>query len=192
MKTEKDKMLTGEFYNALDPQLSAERRSARNILAEFNRTLDEEESRREALLRSLFGEMGENVWIEPPFYCDYGCNIKIGNRVFLNFNCVILDCSPIYIGDNVKMGPSVQIYGATHPVEVEMRRAGLELGKPIVIESDVWIGGGSILCPGVNIGMGSVIGAGSVVTRDIPSGVIAVGNPCRVLRPIPSPNSIPE
>jgi maltose O-acetyltransferase len=184
MKTEKEKMLAGELYNAADPQLSAERRRARDLCRSLNQSADADTELRARLLRELFARLGEGVWIEPPFYCDYGSNITLGNKVFFNFNCVILDVMPVVIGDNVFCGPAVQIYTATHPLNAAERRTWLEYAKPIEIGSDVWIGGGAILCPGVKIGDRSVIGAGSVVTRDIPPNVVAAGNPCRVLRKI--------
>ncbi len=133
-------------------------------------------------MKSLFGALGEGTFLEPPFYCDYGSNISLGAGVFFNFNCVILDVCRVEIGDNVLFGPAVQIYTATHPIDWRERRTGLELGAPIRIGSDIWVGGGAIFNPGVSIGDGSVIGSGSVVTRDIPAGVFAAGNPCRVIR----------
>ena len=141
----------------------------------------EQELRRRILL-DLFGRGGDSVWMQPPFYCDYGTNILLGQRVFFNFNCVVLDCAAVTIGANVLLGPAVQIYAATHPTDPSMRRSGRELALPVAIGDDVWIGGGAIICPGVTIGSSSTIGAGSVVTRDIPAGVIAAGNPCRVIR----------
>ncbi len=184
MSTEKEKMLAGELYNPLDPQLFAERQSARLLCQAFNNTGDDQRTERDRLMRKLIPVVGNKVWIEPPFYCDYGNNISIGNQVFFNFNCVILDVNPVLIGSGVLLGPAVQIYTATHPLKAVERRTGLELGSPIEIGDDVWLGGGAIVCPGVQIGKGSVIGAGSVVTKDIPAGVVAVGNPCRVLRQI--------
>jgi maltose O-acetyltransferase len=183
MKTEKEKMLSGELYDALDPQLSAERRRARDLCQALNATRDEEEVERVRLLRELFGR-DTGVWIQPPFYCDYGTNITLGERVFFNFNCVVLDVMEVKIGSNVLFGPAVQIYTAMHPMSAKERRTWLEYAKPVEIGSDVWVGGGAIICPGVKIGSGSVIGAGSVVTRDIPGGVFAAGNPCRVIREI--------
>ncbi len=182
MKTEKEKMISGGLYNPLDPQLVAERRRARDLTHALNGTRDEEKEKRRQILRELIGTAGDNLWIEPPFYCDYGSNITLGKNVFFNFNCVVLDVAPVTIGDNVLFAPAVQIYAATHPVDYQERQSGLEAGKPIVIGSDVWVGGGTIICPGVTIGSRSVIGAGSVVTRDIPDGVFAAGNPCRVIR----------
>lgn len=181
MKTEKEKMLAGELYSAPDPQLSEERQFCRERLQEFNGSPEGDEEERSRILARLFGKETD-VAIQPPFYCDYGTNISLGEKVFFNFNCVVLDVMPVIIGDNVLFGPSVQIYTATHPLDAVERRSGLESAKAITIGSDVWIGGGAIICPGVTIGDRSVIGAGSVVTRDIPADVIAAGNPCRVMR----------
>ena len=182
MKTERELMLAGELYDPLDPELVARRRIARDLLREFNHSREEDRTRRVEIVRELLGSIGQNVWIEPPFFCDYGDNIHLGNRVFLNFNCVILDCGEVTIGDDAMFGPSVQVYAATHPVDHVARKSGRELGKSIAIGADVWVGGGAIICPGVRIGARSVIGAGSVVTRDVPEGVVAAGNPCRVIR----------
>lgn len=184
MKTEKQKMLAGELYDPLDPILCAERRRARDLCQALNATADAEDAKRAGLLRDLFAQETD-VWIQPPFYCDYGTNIRLGKKVFFNFNCVVLDVMEVVIGDNVLFAPAVQIYTATHPLGAAQRRTWLEFAKPIEIGSDVWVGGGAIICPGVKIGGGSVIGAGSVVTKDIPAGVIAAGNPCRVLRAAP-------
>ena len=136
------------------------------------------------ILKELIPESGKHFWIEPPFYCDYGSNITLGDNVFFNFNCVILDPAKVSIGDNALFGPNVQIYTATHPISYLERRRGLESAKEITIGSDVWIGGGVVIGPGLKIGSRSVIGAGSVLTKDIPEGVFAAGNPCRVLREI--------
>lgn len=182
MKTEKQKMLAGELYSALDPELSAGRRRARNLIKEINESHDEDQERRAAIINELFGSVGKGTWIEPPFYCDYGSNITLGDYVFFNFNCVILDPAPVVIGDNVLFGPNVQIYTATHPIDYLERRSGLEFASAIEIGSDVWIGGSVVISPGVTIGSQSVIGAGSVVTKDIPVGVFAAGNPCRVIK----------
>ncbi len=184
MKTEREKMLSGEFYQAGDADLSARRRRARLLFREFNLSRDDEVERRATLLRDLFQADGPIPWIEPPFYCDYGENIHFGKHVYFNFNCIVLDVAEVFIGDRTMFAPHVQIYTATHPVHRDDRSTGLEYGLPIRIGSDVWVGGNATICPGVTIGDGSVIGAGSVVTRDIPPNVIAVGNPCRVLRPI--------
>lgn len=182
MKTEKEKMLAGELYNALDPELVAGRRRARLLTRRLNDSSDDEAELRGELLQELFGSSGANLWLEPPFYCDYGSNIHVGDNVFLNFNCVILDVAEVRIGSDTMLGPAVQIYTATHPIEAHERLKGLEAGKPITIGSGVWLGGGAIINPGVTIGDRTVIGAGSVVTRNIPGDVFAAGNPCRVIR----------
>lgn len=184
MRSEKEKMLAGELYDAQDPQLVAERRRARDLLARLNASCDAEREPRAAILRELFGAVGEGVWIEPPFFCDYGGNIRLGDRVFFNFNCVVLDVARVTIGSDVMFGPAVQIYTATHPMDHKLRRAGQEFAKPVAIGSDVWVGGCALILPGVTIGTRSVIGAGSVVTKDVPEGVFAAGNPCRVIRSI--------
>lgn len=182
MKTEKEKMLNGELYDASDPQLTAERREARLLIKQLNDSSEDETPLREQTLQKLIGRAGKELWIEPPFYCDYGSNISVGDKVFFNFNCVVLDVMPVTIGSNVLFGPNVQIYTATHPLDWRERAKWLEFAKPISIGSDVWIGGGAIICPGVSIGDRAVIGAGSVVTKDIPSDVFAAGNPCKVIR----------
>lgn len=184
MKTEKEKMLAGDLYDPLDAQLSQERRRARLLIEKLNQTRDDEEDERVRLLRELIPASGDGLWIQTPFYCDYGTNITIGDKVFFNFNCVVLDVAHVRIGSRVLFGPNVQIYAATHPMSAAERRTGLELGKEIEIGDDVWVGGSAVICPGVRIGARSVIGAGSVVTKDIPEGVFAAGNPCRVLREI--------
>ncbi|WP_434391379.1 sugar O-acetyltransferase [Melittangium boletus] len=182
MRTEKEKMLAGELYSAADPELAAARSRARRLLRDYNQTTEDEPTRREELLARLLGAAGTGVWIEPPFFCDYGEHIRLGARVFMNTQCVILDCHRVTLGDDVFLGPGVHIYGATHPLDPDERIKGPELGRPVTIGSKVWIGGGAILCPGVTIGEGSTIGAGSVVVRDIPPYVFAAGNPCRVIR----------
>lgn len=180
--TERQKMLAGQLYDATDPELCAQRRHARDIMHQLNATRDEEGALRQQLYRALFGRMGDRLWIEPPFYCDYGNNIYFGDRVYFNFNCVVLDCAEVTVGSDVLFGPGVQIYTATHPLDYRVRRQWLEAARPITVGSDVWVGGAAILCPGVTVGDRSVIGAGSVVTKDIPAGVFAAGNPCRVLK----------
>ena len=182
--TEYERMIAGELYDPLDPELIAMRRRARLLTRELNLSRDDEEERRLTILRELIGSAGEHLWIEPPFYCDYGRNITVGRKVFLNFDCVVLDVAPVRIGDHTMLGPAVQLYTATHPLGAAARRRGLELGEPIDIGADVWIGGGAIVLPGVRIGSRSVIGAGSVVTKDVPDDVFAAGNPCRVVRSI--------
>lgn len=182
MISEREKMLAGELYDALDAELAVGRRRARDLVARLNASSDSQRDVRQEIYASLFGAVGEHFTIEPPFYCDYGTNIYIGDRVFFNFDCVVLDPAEVRIGNDVLFGPAVQIYTATHPLEAGVRREGLESALSIHIGSDVWVGGGAIICPGVRIGDGSVIGAGAVVTRDVPAGVFAAGNPCRVIR----------
>ena len=182
MKTEKEKMLNGEMYNPLDQQLTEDRRKARLLFKQFNDTRDDQPERRLEILRQLMPSAGDGLWIEPPFYCDYGSNIITGEKVFFNFNCVVLDVMQVMIGSHTLCGPNVQIYTATHPLDWQERSSGAEYAKPVTIGSHVWIGGGAIICPGVTIGDRVVIGAGSVVTKDIPSGVFAAGNPCKVIR----------
>jgi maltose O-acetyltransferase len=181
MRTERDKMLAGELYDPFDTELAEARVRARDLCQTLNATRETEQDERRRLLTALFGAGGDEVWMQPPFFCDYGSNIFLGKRVFFNFNCVVLDVCAVRIGDYTLFGPSVQIYTATHPLEAELRRTR-EFAKPITIGSDVWVGGAAVICPGVTIGSKSVIGAGSVVTRDIPDGVFAAGNPCRVVR----------
>ena len=183
MASEREKMLAGELYDPFDSELVAARNRARGLCQDLNATREEQGDERRRILRELFGAGGDSVWMQPPFFCDYGSNIRLGHRVFFNFNCIVLDVCEVIIGDYTLFGPAVQIYTATHPMNAELRRQQ-EFAKPITIGSDVWVGGGAILCPGVRIGDRSVIGAGSVVTRDIPEGVFAAGNPCRVIREI--------
>ena len=151
-------------------------------MLELNATREGQQEVRRRILGELFGAGGDDVWMQPPFFCDYGANIRLGRKCFFNFNCVVLDVCLVTIGDHTLFGPAVQIYTATHPADPDLRRTR-EFGKPIEIGSDVWVGGGAIICPGVKIGSGAIIGAGSVVTRDVPGGVFAAGNPCRVIRP---------
>jgi maltose O-acetyltransferase len=148
----------------------------------YNQTTEEEAARRLELLRELLGAVGTPVEIEPPFACDYGANVFVGDGLYVNFGCVILDCARVNIGRNVQIGPGVHIYTAYHPTDAAQRATGLELASPLCIGDNVWIGGGSIICPGVTIGEGTTVGAGSVVVREVPAGVVAAGNPCRVLR----------
>jgi maltose O-acetyltransferase len=185
VRSEKEEMLAGRLYDASDPELVAERLRARDLLFAFNGSLPADKEKRRALLGDLFAQFGESSLIEPIFHCDYGYNISFGKGSYANVGCVFLDVMPIRIGNEVLFGPAVQLYAATHPLAPEERATGLELGAPITIEDRVWVGGGTVVCPGVTIGKGSVIGAGSVVTRDIPERVVAVGNPCRVVRHIP-------
>ena len=176
-------MLAGELYDALDPELVRRRERARDLCWTLNASKESEQALRRDLLKQLFGGGGDTVWMQPPFFCDYGSNMHLGERVYFNFNCVVLDVCEVRIGAFTWFGPAAQIYTATHPLNAAKRRTS-EYGKPVRIGSDCWIGGGAIILPGVTIGDKTVIGAGSVVTRDVPSGVMAVGNPCRVVRAI--------
>ncbi len=182
MNTEKNKMLKGELYNAADNQLVNERLRTRRLLKQLNDSAADKHEVRKELLKNLIPLQGIDLWIEPPFQCDYGSNIQVGNKVYFNFNCIILDVMKVEIGDNVLVGPAVQIYTAMHPMNWKERAEGLEFAKPVTIGSDVWIGGGAVICPGVSIGHRTIIGAGSVVTKDIPAGVFAAGNPCRIIK----------
>ncbi|HEY7282870.1 MAG TPA: sugar O-acetyltransferase [Actinomycetota bacterium] len=173
-------MVRGELYDASDPELTESRRRCRALLRRFNDSDDEDE--RDAVLRELCASVGERTFVQPPMYCDYGWNLSIGANTFVNFGMVALDVAPITIGERCQVGPGVQLLAATHPVEPELRRTGAERAAPISVESNVWLGGAVIVCPGVTIGEDAVIGAGSVVTRDVPPGVVAAGNPCRVIR----------
>ena len=175
-------MLAGELYDGMDPELFAMRSRTRQLMRLYNATMNEEPQRRRELLEQLIGSLGKNVWIEPPFYCDYGTFIELGDNVYMNFNCTILDCNRIKIGSQTMLGPNVQIYAAYHPLDAAERSKGPEYGAPITIGAQVWIGGGAIICPKVSVGDRSTIGAGSVVTKDIPADMFAAGNPCRVIR----------
>ena len=183
MLTERQKMLAGELYDPMDPELVAARVRARDLCQVLNATRESDQDERRRTLEALFGAGGDSVWMQPPFYCDYGSNIELGERVFFNFNCVVLDVCRVRIGSFTLFGPAVQIYTAAHPMDAEQRRRA-EFCRPVEIGSDVWVGGGAIILPGVRIGTRAVIGAGSVVSRDIPEGVLAAGNPCRVIREI--------
>ena len=175
-------MLSGELYNALDKQLTDERVKARLLLKELNDSREDQHEKREIILKELLPNAGIGLWLQPPFYCDYGTNIILGEKEFFNFNCILLDVAKITVGSRTLFGPNVQIYTATHPVNYLERSSGLEYGKAILIGEDVWIGGSAIICPGVKIGNRSIIGAGSVVTKNVPDDVIAAGNPCRVIK----------
>jgi maltose O-acetyltransferase len=179
-------MLAGETYNPMDPILVHARIRSQRLCGQYNRFDPEQVADRRAALTELLASFGERSEIVAPFHCDYGCHIRLGTGTFLNFGCVILDCAWVTIGDRVQIGPSVQIYAGTHPVEADKRAAGIEFARPVTIGDDVWIGGGAILCPGVSIGSGTTIGAGSVVRRDIPSNVVVAGNPCRLIRRLES------
>ncbi|KAB1070059.1 sugar O-acetyltransferase [Methylobacterium planeticum] len=183
MKTQKQKMLAGELYNADDPELSADNRRISEWLDRYNATNTRTQPERQSLLEEAFAGVGAGCNIRPPFHCDYGYNISLGRGVFLNFNCCILDVVAVSIGDMTQIGPGVQILTADHPRDPVQRRQMLEFGRPIAIGANVWIGGGALIMPGVTIGDDAIIGAGSVVTRDVPPGGIAVGNPARLRAP---------
>lgn len=182
--TEKEKMLSGKLYNPMDPVLSKERYLARIKFQQINKIPDDQIKERNKLFKELIGAFDKNFWIEPPFYCDYGYNIKLGKNVFMNFNCTILDVMEVKIGNNVLLGPNVHIYTATHPLDVKTRNSWLEFAKPVTIGNDVWIGGGAIINPGVTIGNGVIVGSGSIVTKDIPDDVMVAGNPARIIKKI--------
>lgn len=179
MKSEKEKMLAGELYNASDQQLTQERQRARSLTHQLNGIHYGDPTAYKRILADLLPNAAADIWIEPPFYCDYGYNIYTGEKVFFNYNCVLLDVMPIRIGSNVMFGPNVQVYTATHPVDALERRRGPEFAKPISIGDDCWIGGSSILSPGVSIGDRCIVGAGAVVTKDVPADSIVVGNPAK-------------
>jgi len=172
-------MLAGELYRPGDPELQADMAAAKTWMVVFNAALAASPSDRRSLLAERLGYVGAGVVVRPPFFCDYGFNIRIGDGAFLNYNCVILDVAPVTIGAGAQIGPAVQIYAADHPRDPAMRASGLELGRPVVIGDGVWIGGGAIVLPGVTIGPNAVIGAGAVVTRDVAAGTTVVGNPAR-------------
>jgi len=182
MESEKEKMLKGKLYDPLDPVLSDERVQTRLLINELNFGREDQPEERARILKQLIPNAKEDLWLQPPFYCDYGSNIYAGNKVFFNFNCIVLDVMKVTIGDRTLFGPNVQIYTATHPVDHTARSSGVEFAKPITIGEDVWIGGSAVICPGVTIGDRTIIGAGSVVTKDIPADVFAAGNPCKVIR----------
>ena len=178
--TEREKMLAGEAYDARDPDLVEARNRARATMARASAELDPQ--RRQEIYASILGSFGETSFIEAPLFIDYGTYFHVGEDCFLNTGCVVLDCAPITFGDRVQCGPGVQLLAADHPREPARRAADEELARPITIGSDVWLGAGAIVCPGVTVGDGTVIGAGSVVVKDVPAGVVAAGNPCRVIR----------
>lgn len=175
-------MLAGELYRATDLELTATHLHAQQLTARFNVLKMEDIEDRHAALSELLGSIGDGTIVKPAFRCDYGWNIRIGSDCFINYDCVLLDCNRIEIGNEVQLGPGVHIYTATHPLDAGSRRSGLEYALPVHVEDGVWLGGGSIVCPGVRIGENTVVGAGSVVLRSLPANVLAVGNPCRIVR----------
>lgn len=182
--SEKEKMLSGLLYDANDPQLAEERLKTRLLLQKINTWGENKREEINAFSYQLFGSAGKDLFIQPPFYCDYGYNIAVGNKVFFNFNCCILDVMPVKMGNNILLGPNVQIYTATHPLKAKERASWLESAKTITIGNDVWIGGSAIINPGVSIGNGVIIGAGAVVTKDFPDNVFVAGNPARIVKEI--------
>ena len=183
-KTEREKMLDGELYLATDAELTAMNFKARQQLYYFNSSAPSEIDKQREIILSLFGKIGFNFTVRPPFYCDYGCHIVAGDNLYINYDCTILDCNMVHLGNNVLLAPKVQIYTAYHPTDPTIRLSLKELAAPVTIGNNVWLGGGAIICPGVSIGNNVTIGAGSVVTKDIPNNVVAVGNPCRVIKTI--------
>lgn len=188
--TEKELMLSEQLYIAKDEELGRDNKKSRMLTRLFNNSTEEQQEYRVQLLKELFKSTGERVYIEPPFHCDYGCNISLGNNFYANFDCIILDVCQVNIGENVLFGPRVCIYTAGHPIDQGVRDEGLEFGKAVTIGNSVWVGGSTIINPGVTIGNNVVIGSGSVVTKDIPDNVIAAGNPCRVIREITEEDKI--
>ncbi len=180
--TEKEKMLAGMLYTAFGEELGREYVAAKKLTAAYNATAEDEPEKRESLLKELLGSVGKECAIKPPFHCDYGKNIYIGDKVFINYECIVLDVCKVTIGNNVLIGPRVNLIAATHPLDKDTRISGLEYGAPITICDNVWLGAGVTVNPGVTIGENSVIGSSSVVTRDIPANSVAVGVPCRVIK----------
>ena len=182
--TQKEMMLSGMLYDSRDPQLREDAARSRRLTRLFNNTTEEQQDYRTQLLKELFGSTGENIYIEPPFRCDYGSNTYIGEDFYANFDCIILDVAQVHIGSHCLFGPRVCIYTPSHPIDADIRNTGTELGKPVTIGNNVWVGGSAVINPGVTIGSNVIIGSGSVVTKDIPDNVIAAENPCRVIRSI--------
>lgn len=189
--TEKEKQQAGELYNGNDKELVAERINVKKLCIEYNSATYNDFQKKERLLSRIIAFKGENTWIEPDFFCDYGYNIMLGDNFYSNHNLVIIDCAEVIFGDNIFIGPNCGFYTAGHPLDYKVRNTGLEYAKPIKVGSNVWFGGNVCVMPGVTIGDNVVIGGGSVVTKDIPSGVVAVGNPCRPVKEIPESDFIP-
>lgn len=181
MSEEKQKMIAGELYRPSDETLRAERLQARHMIHRYNHTEPDAKSERQALLNDLLGQI-EGAYIEPTFRCDYGYNIYLGKGFYANFDCVMLDVCPIIIGDNCMLAPGVHIYTATHPLDATERNSGLELGKPVTIGHNVWIGGRAVINPGVTIGDNVVVASGAVVTKDVPANVVVGGNPAKIIK----------
>jgi maltose O-acetyltransferase len=181
-RSEKDKMLAGELYRPADPEIQANQAATKKWLVRYNGSLGLSAAERRVLLAERFAEVGAGAVVRPPFHCDYGFNIRLGADAFLNYDCVILDVAEVSIGEGAQIGPAVQIYAADHPRDPAQRRAGFEFGRPVRIGKHAWIGGGAIILPGISIGDDAIVGAGSVVTRDLPPLALAVGNPARIIR----------
>lgn len=185
MRTEKEKMIAGDLYSSTSNEvLKQDLLQARQLLFDFNHSAPNEQQKRHQIISMLFQQTPASFFIEPPFRCDYGFNISIGEGFYANFDCIMLDGAPIRIGERVCFGPRVGLYTANHPIDKDIRALELEFSSPITIGDDVWLGGNVVVMPGITIGSNVIVGAGSVVTKDIPSNVIAVGNPCQVLRDI--------
>lgn len=184
MRTEKEKMLQEDLYRAGDTELQADVANSRQLTRLFNNTTEEQKDYRKQLLKKIFKKTGDNIYVEPPFRCDYGTNTTIGNNFYANFDCIFLDVAPIKIGENVMFGPRVSLLTPGHPIDAIVRNSGLEFGKAITIGDNVWFGGNVVVNPGVTIGNNTIIGSGSVVTKNIPNNVIAAGNPCKIIREI--------
>lgn len=184
MRSEKEKMLSGDLYIAKDSELRRDFLRAKELVREYNQTTEYQEPKRQEIIQRLFKKSGHGVHLEPPFYTDYGCNTVVGENFYTNYECIILDIANVKIGNNVLFGPRVGLYTAGHPIDAVVRNEAFEYGKPITIGDNVWVGGNVVINPGVTIGNNVVIGSGAIVTKDIPDDVIAVGNPCRVLRKI--------
>lgn len=190
MKNQQERMIAGKLYIAEGEDIVRASDKSERLTYEFNHSRHTEKARRQALLRELFGSIGKNFVVKPTFRCDYGSNIYIGDNFFANYDCMMVDVTTVHIGDNVFFGPRVHVFTAAHPIDSKVRNTNLEFGKPVKIGNSVWVGGNTVINPGVTIGSNVVIGSGSVVTRDIPDNVVAVGNPCRVIRDITDEDKI--
>jgi maltose O-acetyltransferase len=188
-RTEREKMLAGDLYDPHDPDLVADRERARELTHRFNAAAPDDDGTRAAVLADLLGSCGDGAFVEPPFRCDYGDNVHVGDSFFANFGCVVLDVCRVDVGDHVMFGPGVHVYTATHPLDAAARREGLEYGRPVTLGDDVWVGGGAVLNPGVTVGDRAVVAAGAVVTGDVPPDTVVGGNPARVIRELDAPGS---
>ncbi|WP_041139346.1 sugar O-acetyltransferase [Beduini massiliensis] len=184
MANNKERLLAGKLYKSEGEEIAQMKRHGRRLSYLFNQTAPDENEKREQIIRELFGTAGKHIYVKAPFYCSHGSNISVGDNCFINFDCIFLDLNTITLGHNVMIGPRVSIYTASHPIDLDVRKSGLEYALPVTIENDVWIAGSVTINPGVTIGEGTIIGSGSVVTKSIPPMVIAAGNPCKVIRQI--------